>query len=134
MSTYLIFILVHTCTYLLYLSLTNPISQPVIRILHLDSMGNYHNSDGYSLIVRNWLNDEWRSLNRGKIGKVTAPFSSRRMGIMKAKGKKVYMIPALQSMLQSMMFTNTIDNDQFQDRPTKQTAVFLSVGMRTTCS
>ena len=85
----------YTCTYL-YLSLTNPISQPFIRILHLDSMGNYHDSDGYSLIVRNWLNDEWRRLKRGKIGKVTAPFSSRRMGIMKPKGKKVYMILALQ--------------------------------------
>ena len=97
-------------------------------------MGNYHDSDGYSLIVRNWLNDEWRRLKRGKIGKVTAPFSSRRMGIMKPKGKKVYMILALQSMLQSMMFTNTIDNDQSQDSPTKRTAVFLSVVMLITCS
>ena len=40
------------------------------------------------------MNDEWRRLKRGKIGKVTAPFSSRRMGIMKPKGNDVYMILA----------------------------------------
>ena len=44
------------------------------------------------------------------------------------------MILALQSMLQLMMFSNTIDNVQSQDRPTKQTAVSLSVVMLITCS
>ena len=52
-------------------------------------MGNYQDSDGYLLIVRSWLNSKWNRLNRDKIGKVTAPFSSRRMSMMKPKGTVV---------------------------------------------